>query len=73
MFVRKEKALAKDKAVPRLLPATKPCPSFGSLLGPVVPSFSALFGHLKFTALRHKSNKDSLPSADPRSTGAPRT
>jgi len=32
-----------------------------SLLGPVVPSFRALSGRLKFTVRRHKFNKDSLP------------
>ena len=31
-----------------------------SLLGPVVPSFRALHGRLKFTVRRHKFNKDSL-------------
>ena len=30
------------------------------LLGPVVPSFRALSGRLKFTVRRHKFNKDSL-------------
>jgi len=30
-----------------------------SLLGPVVPSFRALSGRLKFTVRRHKFNKDS--------------
>jgi len=33
----------------------------GGLLGPVVPSFRALSGRLKFTVRRHKFNKDSLP------------
>jgi len=32
-----------------------------SLLGPVVPSFRALSGRLKFTVRRHKFNTDSLP------------
>ena len=31
-----------------------------SLPGPVVPSFRALSGRLKFTARRHKFNQDSL-------------
>jgi len=31
-----------------------------SLLGPVVPSFRALSGRLKFTVCRHMVNKDSL-------------
>jgi len=30
--------------------------------GPVDPSFRALSGRLEFTVLRHKFNKDSLPS-----------
>ena len=33
-----------------------------SLLGPVDPSFRALSGRLKFTARRHKFNKDFLPA-----------
>ena len=33
-----------------------------SLLGHVDPSFRALSGRLKFTARRHKFNKDSIPS-----------
>jgi len=36
-------------------------PVSSSLLGPVLPSFRALSGRLKFTVRRHKSNKDSLP------------
>ena len=32
----------------------------GSLLGPVVASFRALSGRLKFTVRRHKCNKDAL-------------
>jgi len=35
-----------------------------SLLGPVDPSFRALFGRLKFTVQIHKSNQDSLPCLD---------
>jgi len=31
-----------------------------SLLGPIVSSFQALAGRLKFTARRHKFNKDAL-------------
>jgi len=34
------------------------------LLGPVVPSFRALPGRLKFTVRRHKFNEDSLSGAD---------
>ena len=38
-----------------------PCPcASSSLLGPVVPSFRALSGRLKFTVRRHKFNKDCL-------------
>ena len=34
--------------------------------GPVVPSFRALSGRLKFTVRRHKFNKDSLSGAGQR-------
>ena len=33
-----------------------------SLLGPAVPSFRALSGHLKFTVRRHTFNKDAFLS-----------
>jgi len=36
------------------------CVGYGSLLGPVDPSFRALSGRLEFTVRRHKFNKDSL-------------
>ena len=35
-------------------------PESSSLLGPVDPSFRALFERLKLTVQRHKSNKDML-------------
>ena len=38
---------------------------FPSEEGPVVPSFRALFGRLKFTVRRHKFNKDSPPEGTP--------
>ena len=39
---------------------------------PVDPSFGALFGRLKFTVRRHKSNKDSLAFVGRRHRGRDR-
>ena len=42
-----------------------------SLLGPVVPSFRALSGCLRFTVRRHKFNKDSLSDGNDPPTPTP--
>ena len=56
-FVRRHQF---NEGFPLLAWCLLPCCVPPSLLGPVVPSFRALSGRLKFTIRRHKFNKDLL-------------